>query len=55
MVSGIEMFIIVVVAVGALGLSGGILWLAYLAYIGKFSRTHRRRDHDRKQNLHLDA
>lgn len=39
MASGYEAFIILGVAACSIAVTGGILWLAYLAYIGKFSRT----------------
>ncbi|WP_456695409.1 DUF3885 domain-containing protein [Aeromicrobium sp. P5_D10] len=39
MVSGYEKFLIISVAACSIAVTGGILWLAYLAYIGKFSHT----------------
>lgn len=51
MVSGYEAFIIIAGAAASLALSGGTLWLAWLAYTGKFSRTPVPPTHDQIELL----
>lgn len=51
MVSGPETFVIISVAACSIAVTGGILWLAYSVYIGKFSRTTARPTHDQTQLL----